>query len=121
MGNSILLFIVYNCLLVSSLLWVITFFASYAYNQREDLKRESQYECGFDTLNYNLPTYNINFIFSAIFLVLYDIELILLIPALFNYFFFQHALTVTFFIIFLAILICMLYDIECNVIHWYYV
>lgn len=120
MGDIIFFFIIFNTIIVSILLWFITFLGSYLYNVKNDLNRHVHFECGFFSTNKLTPEYNFNFIISAVFLILYDVEFLLFIPIFFNYNFINVQILFFFLIFFLSVLYSLILDIETNTIKWYY-
>jgi len=120
MGNAVFVLIVFNCFLVSCILWLITFCGSYTYNQQNDINRGVHFECGFFSINKIIPAYNFNFILSAVFLILYDIELLVLIPALFNIYATDFLSLVHVFIFIFFLVFSLVIDIESNTVKWYY-
>lgn len=84
MSNIFFFFTIFNCIIVSSILWVITFLGSYYFNNKNNINQKEHFECGFNVIGINLPNITLNFFFSAIFLLLYDLEFIVLIPLFFN-------------------------------------
>lgn len=119
MGNIMVFAILTNCFIVSVLLWFITFLGSYLYTTKQDLSREVHFECGFFSMNKMIPAYNLNFVISAIFLILYDIELVLLIPYFFNLYALNGDAQIGFLIFFASIIFSLLIDVETNTIKWY--
>ena len=120
MGDFFFYFAVINCIVVSTLLWLITFLGSFLYTTKHDQNREVHFECGFFSVNKLVPAYNLNFVVSAIFLLLYDIEFLLLIPYIFNIVFITNTLFYLCSLLVFVILFSLLLDIESKSIKWYY-
>ena len=120
MGDLLFLFVFFNTLVVSTLLWLITFIGSFLYETKQDLNREVHFECGFFSINKIIPSYNLNFVVSAIFLILYDVEFLIMIPALFNLQLMQQT-QIYFVLFFITSVVFSLYlDIESQVLKWYF-
>lgn len=111
MGDILFLFVIFNTVVVSTLLWFITFLGSFLYDVKQDLNREVHFECGFFSINKVVPSYNINFIISAIFLILYDVEFLILIPAFFN----LQLLSTVVFVPVLFFLVCVVFSLYLDV------
>lgn len=87
------------------------FLNRYEYRFKEDF-----YECGFKTtsdLNFNL---NYSFFLSAIFLLLYDVELVFIIPALFNVNILNEYSLLLFIFFLLVIFLTLIVDVLSNLI-----
>lgn len=107
-----------NTFVVSILFWLLTFFGNYFYDRFEYKNREDYYECGFKTtsdLNFNL---NFSFFISGIFLVLYDIELIFLIPFLFNYEVFSINAIFSYLLLLFVIFFTLIIDVWTETVEW---
>lgn len=72
--------------LVSLLFWLLTLFGGYFYNKEDSAAKTENFECGFE--NTTLGEGQIDFKNSIVFafLILYDVELLLLLPTSFNIF-----------------------------------
>lgn len=116
MGSTLFVLAVLNCFFVSCILWLITFCGSYAYDQRNDNNRGVHFECGFFSINKIIPAYNLNFVLSAIFLILYDVELLILIPALFNTYVMDYTGTVHLLIFIFFLMFSLIVDVESNTV-----
>lgn len=79
------LFIIPNVVLVTTLFWFLTTIGQYFYKKEDSSSKKENFECGFE--NTALGESQINFKNSTVlsFLVLYDIELILVLPLSFNW------------------------------------
>lgn len=120
MGDIIIFFFCQNVLLFSLIFWFLTWACEYFYKKRNHVTKKQTYECGFkafDTLNIQI---NLNFVLLCVFLVLYDLEFVLLIPIIFNIyniFWFQYAILIIFFIL---LIISLVYDWQMHALSWQY-
>lgn len=116
--DLIFFFFLKNTLIVTILFWVLTEFGNFFFDRFEYKTREDYYECGFKTtsdLNFNL---NYSFFVSAIFLIMYDIELVLLIPFLFNYHLISYSSIFSFIFFLIIIFITFVIDVMVDVVEW---
>lgn len=120
MSNFFFIIIFFNCILVSILLWLITFVGSYFFTVKNNNLQKTNFECGFFTVNKNILQINLNFFTSAIFLLLYDLEFILLIPFFFNFFLINIYYKLIVFLFLIVLIVTLLFDIESNSINWYF-
>jgi NADH:ubiquinone oxidoreductase subunit 3 (subunit A) len=114
--DLVFFFFLKNTLVISILFWLLTEGGNIFFDRIEYKNREDFYECGFKTtsdLNFNL---NYSFFISAIFLILYDIELVLLIPFLFNYNIMSNASFFSFFFFVIIIFLTFVADVLTNTI-----
>lgn len=118
MGDSIIFFFCQSIFLFAVIFWLLTWGCEYLYKKRSHLTKKQIYECGFksfDDLNIQI---NLNFILLSIFLMLYDLEFVLLIPFIFNY------SNVTFFhffillIFFMLLILSLIYDWQMQALSW---
>lgn len=119
MGNTLSLFIALNSSVLLGLLWGITFLAGYLHLFKHDLQRERTFECGYHSFQERLPTNNVYFWLSSTFIVLYDVELILYIPGLFNWFFAPFHSFLLYILLGLVVIASFLVDIDGNLIFWF--
>jgi len=111
------LFIISNVVFVSILFWLLITAGQIFYISEDNLDKKENFECGFS--NTSIGDNQLNFkntiVFS--FLLVYDIELLLLLPTAFNVFyikfFIYQALLILFFIIYTCIL-----DIEAKTLEY---
>lgn len=96
----------------------MTWACEYFYKKRNHTSKKQIYECGFksyDSLNIQI---NLNFSLLCVFLILYDLEFVLLIPILFNI----HNITifqfVILFIFFILLIISLVYDWQNQALIW---
>lgn len=113
-----ILFFFINFLSVVLLFWLITFIGSFFYTKKENLNRNDFYECGFKSfgdLNFNLNT---GAFVVIIFVILYDIEITFLIPALLNSFSVGLVFKLNLVILYFIILMTFVIDVYEDVIKW---
>ena len=118
MGDIVLIYLLQNILLFGIIFWVLTWVAEYFYSKKNHLTKKQFYECGFKSnIELNIQV-NINFPMLCVFLILYDIEVTLLLPFLFNVS--NVALIEYFYFLFFTILIVLslIYDWQYNALSW---
>lgn len=120
MGDIVIFYIIQHILVFGIIFWVLTYLGEYFYSSKQHEMKKQFYECGFKALSDLNIQINVNFILMCVFLILYDIEFILLFSFLFNIteiMLFQF-LVFIFFILF--IVLSLLYDIQKNALNWYF-
>lgn len=120
MGDIIIFYFCQNVFIFSIIFWLLTWGCEYFYKKRNHTTKKQIYECGFksfDNLNIQI---NINFILICVFLVLYDLEFILLIPLLFNLYNATIFNFVIFFFFLILIIVSLLYDWQMQALSWQY-
>lgn len=120
MADMTILFFAKNTITVSFIFWVLTLVGTKFFKKEENIHRHDFYECGFKTtqdLNLKL---NFSFFYMSIFVVLYDVELVFLVPFLFNVTLFNTTSLVVVILFLLAIFYTFVIDILTKVIEWNY-
>lgn len=118
MGDIIIFFFCQNIIVFSLIFWVLTWACEYFYKKRTHLSKKQIYECGFKTFDSLNIQINLNFILLCIFLVLYDIEFVFLIPVIFNI---QSMYVLSYIILLLfvfLILLSLVYDWQMHALSW---
>lgn len=72
--------LIINAALFSCIFWALTFIAKRVYSNKYYDYKLNFYECGFKTLKAKKPVHELNFLMVLLFLLIYDGELLLLIP-----------------------------------------
>lgn len=100
--------------------WILFYATSFYVNRKSKKDTKIIYECGFEPFNNVSLNLNMSFFISASVVLLYELELLLLIPAMLNH----EAITSTeIFLIYLFILfifLTALADADCKFIKWVY-
>lgn len=111
------LFIFYNLILVSTLLWFVTLLGRFFYTSEDNIDKRQNFECGFENTSTgdNQVNFKMTIIFS--FLIVYEIELLLLLPLTFNILYSTWYLYQVLFII-VAIVYTCIWDIEANTLEY---
>ena len=78
------LIIIPHVMFVTTLFWLLTTIGQYFYKKEDSASKKENFECGFE--NINMGEVSIDFKHSIVmsFLILYDIELLLLLPLSFD-------------------------------------
>lgn len=114
----VIFFFLKNIFLFSIIFWVLLYLSSYFYKIKNQSSKKHFCECGFKSLSDLNIQININFTMLCIFLILYDVEFVLLFPVLFNIFsvgIAQHIYCTIFIILIISSLI---YDWQTNSLSW---
>lgn len=117
-GGILVLFLIQNILTFCVIFWLLTWAGEYFFKKKNHKTKKNFYECGFkSTVDLNVQI-NFNFSLLCVFLILYDIEFMFLVPFyfnLYNLFWFQY-LVLAFFIY--LILFSLIYDWQMNALNW---
>lgn len=114
MGGSFLLVFFLNSILFTIIFWLLTVFCESYFNKKNSKNRKKFYECGFKSISDFSITINIKFSMVAIFLLLYDIEFIFLVPFLFNYLYANFIIFFIFLFFITLIILSLVFDIFYN-------
>ena len=98
--------------------WLLTWGTEYFYYKKQHTSKKQFYECGFRTISDLFIQINLNFSMMCVFLILYDIEFVLLFPILFNstfISFYEFIVLITFVIL---IVLSLIYDYLYNALSW---
>jgi NADH-quinone oxidoreductase subunit A len=118
MGDVIIFFFCQNIIIFSLIFWFLTWACEYFYKKKNHLTKRQVYECGFksfDNLNIQI---NLNFILLCVFLVLYDVEFLFLVPILFNLYNIMIYHYIILLLFFILIVISLLYDFQMHALSW---
>lgn len=118
MGDIIIFFFCQNIIVFSLIFWVLTWACEYFYKKRTHISKKQIYECGFKTFDSLNIQINLNFILLCIFLVLYDIEFVFLIPVIFNIQSLYLLSYVILLIFVFLILLSLVYDWQMHALSW---
>lgn len=120
MGDIVILFLIQNIFIFCLIFWALSWAGEFFYKKKNHFSKRNFYECGFkSTSDVNIQI-NFNFSMICVFLILYDIEFTLLIPAFFNFhsIFLINFFLIIFFII--LIILSLVYDWQMNALNWQY-
>lgn len=120
MGDIVLIFFIQNVFIFTIIFWALTWASEFFYKKRNHKTKRKFYECGFKSISDLNLQININFALLCVFLILYDVEFLFLVPIFFNLYdisFFQFVVLLIF--IFL-ILISLIYDFQMQALNWQY-
>lgn len=118
MGDIEILFAFITILIVINLIFIILKYIFYKniisiYNINKNNKHNF-YECGIKPISQNVITFNLNYILLSIFFMLYDSELLFIIPIIYNFNFFTLLDVILIFIYLLLIIISLIIDFQKN-------
>lgn len=120
MGDITAPFMVVNVVIFCMIFWALTILGELYYRKAEHTSKKQYYECGFKSLSANHIGVNINFTLLAVFLILYDVEFVVLYPALFNFSIITFSQYVFFIVFIVFILVSLYYDYQVNALNWQY-
>lgn len=120
MGNFYIFFTFGNIVLVSLLFWLLTFFGYLVRDEFVNYESGLFFECGFRSLqNVNIK-FNLNSIIAALFVILYEIEFVFIIPYSFSISVLDIDVVPFFFIFIFFILFTLLFDVFTHSVTWIY-
>lgn len=120
LNNLIINIIIFNFSIITVILWIITLIESYTNKNTSHNVKQTIYECGFFSISKNVLPLSVNTIILAIFVVIYEVELILLIPISLNWFFLSILTTNTLFVVIYIIFLTLCLDFFLNKLNWVY-
>lgn len=120
MGDILILFFIQNILLFTLIFWGLTWAGEYFFKKKNHIAKKQFYECGFKVTTDVDIQFNLNFSLLCIFLVLYDVEFLFLIPCFFNMGSLGTFSTVILLIFLLIIILSLIYDWQTNALSWQY-
>jgi len=109
-GDIFILFFFENFILFSLIFFGLTWAGEFFYKKKNHDAKKQFYECGFKVTTDTDIQFNLSFTLLCVFLVLYDLEFTLLIPALFNFNFVTTASIGIMFFFVLLIFLSLIYD-----------
>ena len=106
-------------MLVMLLLWSLSTIGSYFYEKNDTSDKTDSFECGFENTTVGDQQLNFKNIIIFSFLLLYDIELLLLLPISFNVIFFKTNTLAVISLLYILFYTCIL-DIETKTLEYEY-
>jgi NADH:ubiquinone oxidoreductase subunit 3 (subunit A) len=85
MGDIVLFYFFQNMFIFCCIFWLLTWVGEYFYKKKDQFSKKQFYECGFRNITEIHVQTNFNYIIFAVFLVLYDVEFMFLVPLIFNF------------------------------------
>jgi NADH-quinone oxidoreductase subunit A len=114
----VLFFFLQNVLIFGLIFWALTFGGEYFFKVKNQQTKKQFYECGFKSLSDANIQFNVNFALLCVFLILYDIEFVFLMPFLFNIMSVGYFEFFLFCLFTLLILVSLFYDWQMNALSW---
>jgi len=118
LGGIFIFFLAQNIALFSIIFWILTVAGEKFFKPKNHKTKKNYYECGFkSTVDINVQ-FNFNFIIICVFLILYDVEFMYLMPFFLNMVnisIFQFILFIFFMVL---IIISLVYDWQNNALNW---
>lgn len=118
MISSIIFVIIINASIFSLIFWILTFILKYFYSNKNYNYKLNFYECGFKSITNIKIQYNINFILIILFLLIYDGEFLVLIPAALNVKLLTFSSLILVFLFIVLLLITLVFDLAYNSLEW---
>jgi NADH-quinone oxidoreductase subunit A len=86
---------------------------------KKDINKNKAYECGFQNFGIIYNQYEIHYYKIAILFLIFDIEIIFLIPCNLNFFLLTPTGLITFFIFLFFLFYTLILEYYSNVLNWY--
>lgn len=118
MGDSSILFFLTNVILFGLIFWLLTWGAEVFYSKNKYKNSRQFYECGFKSISELQIQVNMNFSMLCVFLILYDVEFLLLFPFLFNISYVSFFEFFIFSFFFFLVIISFFFDMQYNSFNW---
>lgn len=103
-------FIAQNIFVITLLFWLLSFLGEFFFKKRNHMSADEVFECGFITTHSLNFQFNLNFLITAVLLILYDLEFFFLLPFLFNINYLTASSAALFTLFIVLILISFIYD-----------
>lgn len=110
--------VISNAILFSFIFWILTFIFKYYYSNKNFNYKLNFYECGFKSLTNIKVQYNINFTLIMLFLLIYDGEFLILIPAALNISILNFMSLLILLIFIVLLVFTLLFDYIFNSLEW---
>lgn len=120
MGDILIVFLLQNILLFSLIFWGLTWAGEYFYKKKSHVAKKQFYECGFKAVTDVDIQFNLNFTLLCVFLVLYDVEFVFLMPCFFNLYAINFFSYITLIVFITLIIMSLVYDWQMNALNWQY-
>lgn len=117
---SVYLLILINFVVVTLIFWLLTLVELMLNKNTDNEIKNDVYECGFNTINKTTFPVTLNTIILLLFVIIYEVEFIILTPFLLNLTVSIGNLTYYFSFLFLTIIITLYLDIWLKKIFWVY-
>ena len=122
MGDIEILFALLTIFITINVIFIILKYVFYKnivsiYNIHKNNKHNF-YECGVKPISQNVITFNLNYLLLSIFFILYDSELLFIVPIIYNFNFFTSLDIILIFIYLLLIVISLIIDFQKNSLVW---
>ena len=119
-NNSVLLLLLANFSIVTVLFWLLTLVELKLNKSTDNDIKNDVYECGFNTINKTTFPVTLNTIVMLMFVIVYEAELVVLIPFLLNLAVSIGWATYQLSFLFLVIIVTLYLDVWLKRIYWVY-
>lgn len=119
-NNCILVLMLINFLIVTLIFWLITLIELGLNTNSDNPIKNDVYECGFKTVNKVTFPVTLNTIVLLLFVVIYEIEFIALLPVFLNFKISIGGVIILFLFLFWIIIVTLYLDVLLKKIYWVY-
>lgn len=106
--------------IVFIIFWILFYSAGFFIKRKANKNRKINYECGFLPFNNVNISLNISFFLSAVSVLMYELELLILLPAMMNKIFVKPEHIFLIFIFLFVIILTTTIDAQFKIIKWLY-
>lgn len=119
-NTVILILLLLNFIIITIIFWLITLLELYLNKNTNNDIKTTIYECGFLTINKNIFQINYNTIILLLFVIIYEVEFIILIPIFLSLSWATTNVILSIGFLFFVIIITLYFDIWLNKLSWVY-
>lgn len=118
LNNWVMTILFINFSIVSIILWLVTGLECYINKNTNHKIKNTIYECGFITISKNIFPISLNTILLLLFVIIYEIEFILMTPLLITMYTSGISTKLVTLIFFYVIILTLLIDINLRKVTW---
>jgi NADH:ubiquinone oxidoreductase subunit 3 (subunit A) len=112
------LIVILALLLISLLAFVIFSISFFFVNKSIDLNKNSIYECGFEPFEDSRNMFDVKFYLVSIFFIIFDLEIVFLIPWVLSYMFLNYVSFFFLFIFCFFLILIYIYEWRIGALVW---
>lgn len=105
-------------MVVSTLFWALTLVGQHFLSKEDATSKKENFECGFENISVGENQLDFKNTVVLSFLIIYDIELLLLLPVSFNIFYISHSGAYELLLILITVVGTCLIDVESGTLEY---
>lgn len=118
LNSFVVTILIFNFTVVSLILWLVTLLEVYVNKNTNHFIKSTVYECGFFSVSKNTVPISLNTIILVLFVFIYEIEFIILLPVTLNWFYINITNSINLIVIVYVIFITLVLDFYLNKLNW---